>query len=37
MTELSSYRAVVGETGDSMDLIQGFHLSENVKESLLCY
>lgn len=36
MTELSSYRAVNGETEDSMDLAQGFHLPENVKEPLLC-
>lgn len=36
MTKLSSCRAVKGETGDSMDLVQGFHLSEDVKETLLC-
>lgn len=36
MTKLSSCRAVKGETGDSLDLVQGFRLSENVKEPLLC-
>lgn len=37
MTQLASCRAVKGEQADSIDLVQGYHLSEDVKESLLCY